>query len=227
MSRTRPVVAIDGPAGAGKSSVSKQVAEELGFIRVDTGALYRGVALLAREQGIAWSDGEAVATMARNLDLRFEAAPGGAALLIVNGRDRTSELRTPEISEGASEVSKHPPVRDALLGLQRALGEGGGVVLEGRDIGTVVFPDAEVKIFLTASVRERARRRLRDLEAQGIEADLAQTQAAMEARDAQDSSRAVAPLRPAEDATVVDCTDLGFGEVVARLVELVRAHETP
>ena len=219
--RRRPVVAIDGPAGAGKSTASRLLARHLGFVLVDTGALYRGVALAAREAGVSWDDAEALGSLARGLDLRFESGPDGVPLLLLDGVDRSDDIRTPEISQGASDVSRHGPVRDALLGLQRRLGRDGGVVLEGRDIGTVVFPDAEVKIFLTASAEVRAGRRVEDLAQRGIEADPERTLAEIHRRDAQDSGRAVAPLRAAEDAVTLDTTDLDLEGVVGRLAEIV------
>lgn len=220
--RERPVIAIDGPAGAGKSTASRRLAERLGFVLVDTGALYRGVALAAREAGVCWDDGPALGELARTLDLRFETGDGGEPRLRMNGRDRSRDIRTPEVARGASRVSAHPPVREALLDLQRRLGADGGVVLEGRDIGTVVFPDAEVKVFLTASPETRARRRLGDLRARGMQADYEATLAEIRERDERDSSRPVAPLRPAEDAIVLDTSDLDLPQVVDRLVDLVR-----
>ncbi|HEY2736330.1 MAG TPA: (d)CMP kinase [Polyangiales bacterium] len=218
------MIAIDGPAGAGKSTVAQKLAEKLGFVLVDTGALYRGVALVAREQGISWSDAARLGELTARLDLRFEASEVGAApRLLIEGRDRSADIRTPEISMGASDVSKHEPVRDALLELQRRLGRDGGVVLEGRDIGTVVFPDAEAKIFLTAAAETRAARRVLDLEERGLPASFSQTLAEIQARDAQDSQRPVAPLKPADDAITLDTTDLDIDAVVARLAELARA----
>ena len=217
----RIVVAIDGPAGAGKSTVALELAKRLGYTLVDTGALYRAVALCARERGISWDDGPALGALTRDLQLEFGRSADGAPRVRIDGRDRGDDIRTPEISMGASDVSRHPEVRDALLGLQRRLGQDGGVVLEGRDIGTVVFPNAEAKIFLTASAEIRADRRVQDLRARGLEADPVKTLAEVQARDAQDSSRAVAPLKPAADSVVVDTTHMGFDEVVTRLVALV------
>jgi cytidylate kinase len=225
VSRARPVVAIDGPAGAGKSSCALRLAQALGFVLVDTGALYRGVALAAQQRDIDWSDGEALGALTRGLDLRFVSGPDGAPRLLVDGADRSGDIRTQDIARGASRVSQHPQVREALLGLQRRLGEDGGVVLEGRDIGTVVFPDAEVKLFLTASVEVRGRRRHDELLARGERPDLARIVAEIAERDAVDANRAVAPLRPAPDATVVDTSGLPMDEVVASLVAHVRGAD--
>jgi cytidylate kinase len=219
----RIVVAIDGPAGAGKSTVALELAKRLGYTLVDTGALYRAVAIVARERGISWDDGPALGVLTRDLQLEFGRSADGAPRVCIDGRDRADDIRTPDISMGASDVSRHPEVRDALLGLQRRLGHEGGVVLEGRDIGTVVFPNAEAKIFLTASAEIRADRRVQDLRARGLDADPVKTLAEVQARDAQDSSRAVAPLKPAADSVVVDTTHMGFDEVVKRLVAIVHA----
>lgn len=219
--RDRPIVAIDGPAGAGKSTIARRLARRLGFTLVDTGALYRAVALAAVDRGVAWDDDAALDAMCRDIVIRLETEEGGATRVLLDGRDRSTDIRTPEISRGASAVSARPVVRAALLGMQRDLGQDGGVVLEGRDIGTVVFPDAEVKVFLTATPEERARRRTEELQARGIAADLAQTLAEVRARDAQDSGRAIAPLKPAEDAVLVDSTGVGIDELVERLAGLV------
>ncbi len=224
--RTRPVVAIDGPAGAGKSTAARLLAEKLGFVLVDTGSLYRGTALAAATRGVSFDDGPALGAMAAALEFRFEPRAEGEPRLYLDGRDVSSEIRTSEMSSAASRVSRHPEVRAALLGLQRRLGEDGGVVLEGRDIGTVVFPDAEVKVFLTASVEERARRRVRDLEARGSVADVEETLAQIEARDRMDQEREVAPLRPADDALVFDTTGTDLDTVVERLAGIVR-ERTP
>ena len=221
MARRRPVVAIDGPAGAGKSTVARQVAEELGFVRVDTGALYRAVGLLALERGISLEAGSALGALAKQLKLAFVEGPGGPRLN-VDGRDREDDLRTPDVAQAASKVSALPEVREALLQVQRKMGADGGVVLEGRDIGTVVFPDAELKVFLTASAEARARRRLRDLEDRGMEANYDKLLREMEERDTRDSSRTHAPLKPAEDAVVVDSTNLTQGEVVALIAKMAR-----
>lgn len=222
--RARPVVAIDGPAGAGKSTVAQLLAERLGFVRIDTGALYRGIALVAIEAGVDLEDEPRVAEIARSVRLEFRGSE--TPRLHVDGVDREDQIRNPRVAQGASIVSKHPAVRAALLDLQRRLGEEGGVVLEGRDIGTVVFPDAEVKVFLTASQEERARRRVRDMKERGVEVDVEGTLAEIRERDARDSGRAVAPLRPAADAVEIDCTTMGIAAVVDRLEGLVRDGKT-
>jgi cytidylate kinase len=218
------VVALDGPAGAGKSTVARLVARALGLQLVDTGALYRAVALCARERGLSWDDGEALGRLAASLRLALRPGTDGGCRVVVDDVDRADDVRTPEISTGASAVSKHPAVRAALLGLQRRLGRvPPGAVLEGRDIGTVVFPDAEHKFFVTASDEVRARRRFDELVAKGrADVTFEETLADQRARDLQDSSRAVAPLRPADDARVIDTSDMAIDEVVSRIVEAVR-----
>jgi CMP/dCMP kinase len=215
------VVTIDGPAGAGKSTVARQLATRLGYSFLDTGAIYRTVALVGRQRGIDWSDGPALGALAAALDLRFESADG-VNRVIANGADVTAEIRTPAISEGASQVSAHPPVRTALMGLQRAIGARGRVVAEGRDTGTVVFPDAQAKFFLTASATERARRRTLELLAAGRPAVQAEVQKDIEVRDQRDSTRAVSPLKKADDAVEIDTSALTADQVVAVMEALVR-----
>jgi cytidylate kinase len=216
----RLVVAIDGPAGAGKSTTARLLAAKLGYELLDTGAIYRVMALLSRRAGVAWDDGPGVAAFADGLDLKFRLE-GGLNHVFVGGADVTKEIRAPEMSDGASRVSALPEVRAALLGVQRRLGAEGGVVVEGRDIGTVVFPDAGAKFFLTANADERARRRVAELQAAGRPADFATTRDEMRARDERDSTRSVAPLRQADDAVAVDSSGLTPDEVVARMAAVV------
>ena len=225
--RPEPVIAIDGPAGVGKSTTSRELARRLGYTLVDTGALYRGVALAARERGISWDDEVAVAALCDEIELGFASQDDGTPRLLLDGVDRGDDIRTPEMSAGASQVSAYPGVRRALLGIQRRLGAEGGVVLEGRDIGTVVFPDAEVKLFLTASAEERARRRVKDLESKGIRVDYDELLRQIKARDEADSTRAIAPLRPAEDAVILDSTSLDMEAVVRHVLELVESYAKP
>lgn len=214
------VVTIDGPAGAGKSSVAKLLARRLGYRLLDTGAIYRAVAFTARERGISWTDGEACAQIARDLDIRFDFVDETNHVFLGN-IDRSADIRTPEVSQGASQVSAHPPVRAALLDLQRRLGAGGGVVVEGRDTGTVVFPDAGMKFFLTATETERARRRVDELTRAGKSVDFDQTLAEIRERDTRDASRDVAPMVPAADAVMVDSSTQTLEEVVESLAQQV------
>ncbi|HEV3193387.1 MAG TPA: (d)CMP kinase [Polyangiaceae bacterium] len=223
--RPRPIVSIDGPAGAGKSTVAKRLAEAIGFVVVDTGALYRAVALGAARAGLAWTDPGAVGAYARSLieraGLSFTRDPEGRARVLLNEEDVTDAIRGPDIAMGASTVSAHPAVRAALLDLQRHAGREGGVVLEGRDIGTVVFPDAELKFFLTARAEVRAARRLAELRAKGQQTTFEETLDEVVRRDTQDTTRATAPLRQAPDAVLIDNSDMTIDGTVARMVERV------
>jgi CMP/dCMP kinase len=217
------VVTIDGPAGAGKSTVAKQLARTLGYRLLDTGAIYRSVALVAVRRGVAWSEAEALAALARDLDIRFEFV-GDVNHVFVAGEDVSVAIRTPEISQGASQVSAHPPVRAALLDLQRRLGAGGGVVVEGRDTGTVVFPQAQAKFFLVATPDERARRRVAELAQRGTVVDHATTLAEIMERDARDSGRDVAPMKAAPDAVLIDSSAMTIDDVVDAMA---KATKTP
>src|SRR2546430_6805561 len=211
---TAPIVAIDGPAGAGKSTVARQLARRLGFTIIDTGAIYRSVALAAQRAGISWEDDTG---LARLLDTGLGLTFQGERVLL-RGEDVTEAIRTPEISRGASVVSARPVVRQKLLQLQRDMGRSAprGAVLEGRDIGTVVFPDAEVKFFLTASDATRAQRRHAELAERGLAMPLDEVLAEQRRRDKDDMERSIAPLRAAPDAILVDTTGLDLGEVVER-----------
>ena len=226
-SRTQPIVAIDGPAGAGKSTVARRLAETLGFVLVDTGALYRAVALAALRAGIPRQDADAVGALARSLVERraiaFERDASRGLRIRLDGDDVTDAIRTPDVGMGASTVSAYRPVREALLDLQRQAGRAGGVVLEGRDIGTVVFPDADVKFFLTARIDVRARRRFDELTAAGAKSTFEETLADLERRDAQDTSRAIAPLKQADDAILVDSSEMAPDDAVALMAARVRA----
>jgi CMP/dCMP kinase len=212
----RIVVTIDGPAGAGKSSVAKLLARRLGYGLLDTGAIYRSVALQARRQGIDWSDGPALGAVACALDIRFEFVGDRNHVYLV-GADVTDEIRSPEISQGASQVSAHAEVRSGLLELQRRLGASGGIVVEGRDTGTVVFPSAQAKFFLTATDEERTRRRVAELTAAGKPVDYETTLREIRERDHRDASRDVAPMVPAADAIMVDSSAQTLEEVVDSL----------
>jgi cytidylate kinase len=223
------IVAVDGPAGAGKSTASRALAARLGFAMVDTGAIYRTVALAASRAGVAYDDDGALAALLPGLAIRF-APParagqaGDAQRVLLGEEDVSAAIRTPPMSLGASAVSARPVVRAGLLDLQRRLAlapENRGAVLEGRDIGTVVFPDADAKLFLTASPEERARRRHAELTARGDATPYAEVLADQLRRDRADSERAIAPLRPATDAVVVDSSGLSLDQVVDRLVALV------
>ncbi len=224
--RPRPIVAIDGPAGAGKSTVARRLADTLGFVFVDTGALYRMVAVAAKRAAVAWSDAAPVGELANALVARgaiaFERDAERGVRVWLDGKDVTDAIREPDIGMGASTVSAHKAVRDALLDLQRQAGRAGGVVLEGRDIGTVVFPDAEVKFFLTARPEVRAKRRFDELTAKGQRVTFEDTLAEVRRRDEQDTTRVVAPLRQAEDAVLIDNSDFGIDETVARMAARVR-----
>lgn len=211
-------IAVDGPASSGKGTVARRVAQALGYQYVDTGAMYRTVGLLAQRRGVSVGDALASAAIARGIHFAF-AFRDGALVVIADGEDVSAAIRGETVGAAASAVAVHPEVRSALLGLQRGLGAAGRVVMDGRDIGTVVLPGAQLKIYLDASLDERARRRHADLPGRSY----ADVRAELAARDAQDMHRATAPLRPAHDAVILDSTRLTVDEVVAEVVRL--AHE--
>jgi len=211
-------VTIDGPAGAGKSTVASRVAAAFGLPKLDTGAIYRTLALFARREGVDWDDEAGLAALATRMPLVFEGGAGDVPLRVrLAGEDVSAAIRTPELSQGASLVSRHPAVRAALLPLQRRLADP-EVVAEGRDVGTVVLPDAEVKIFLTASAEERARRRQTELAALGENQPLDRVLAEQAERDERDERRAAAPLRAAADAVVIETDGRTIEQVVERVI---------
>lgn len=216
--RTRPIVTIDGPAGSGKTTVSKRLAERAGLLRLDTGATYRACALAARRAGVSWDDGPKLGALCAGLDLSFRR-DGGELHVILAGEDVSAAIRTPDMGMGASDVSRHPQVREALVALQRRMGAEGGVVLEGRDTGTVVFPDAEVKFFLDAAAAVRALRRF--LEWKSDAPPFEEVFRDVLRRDVQDSTRDHSPLRMAEGAVYIDSTTLSIDEVVDSMIRRI------
>jgi cytidylate kinase len=215
-------IAVDGPAGAGKSTAARALARALGYRCFETGALYRVVGLAARERGVDPNDAAALGAMVPTLAIGIDDA-GGSTRVLLDGRDVTERLREPDAGEWASRVAAVPVVRTYLLDRQRAIAADGGVVMEGRDIGTVVLPDADCKFFLTASAEERARRRQAEQPGEASEA----TRTALAARDRRDTERATAPLKPAGDAIVIDTSGLTADEVTATLLATVRARARP
>jgi len=215
--RARPIITIDGPSGSGKTTVSRRLAERASLTRLDTGAMYRACALAAKRAGIPWSDGARLGRMCAELDLAFAGEGEEDLRVTLSGEDVGEAIRTPGISLGASEVSVHRQVREAMVNLQRILGEGGGVVLEGRDTGTVVFPDAEAKFFLDAVAAVRARRRYLEW-VTGERKPFEEVLREILQRDIQDSTRDNSPLRMAQGAVYIDTTTLSVDEVVERML---------
>jgi cytidylate kinase len=218
MGQDAPVVAIDGPSGSGKGTIAQALALELGWHRLDSGALYRSVGLAGQRKGIAMTDAEALAAMTRNLDLTFAADETGESV-VLEGQDISSAIRSEEAGAAASAVAAVPAVREALLARQRAFAIPPGLVADGRDMGTVVFPDAVLKVFLTASPAARAERRHKQLIEKGISVSLRDLSKGISDRDERDASRSVAPLRPADDARVLDSTDLRPAQVVQQVLD--------
>lgn len=216
-----PVIAIDGPSASGKGAIGRRIAASLGFHLLDSGALYRIVGLAAFRKGLDLDDGIAVGALAGELDIRFESDGESEAIIRVNGEDLTRDIRRESTGELASRVAALPPVRQALVALQRSFRKAPGLVADGRDMGGVIFPDAQVKVFLTASAEERALRRYKQLKGKGISVNLAALSAEIAERDTRDRTRAVSPLIPAPGAEVLDTTSLDIDQVVSRVMDLV------
>ena len=219
----KPYVAIDGPAGAGKSTVARTLAQRLGFIYIDTGAMYRAVTLMALRQGIDLRDQDCLSRLAREVSVELLPDGKGTLKVLLNGEDVSEDIRSQEVSNNVSLVAMAPGVRKRLVELQRAMASRGGVVMEGRDIGTVVLPDAPVKVFLTASHRERAKRRREELAAKGKIIDQDQMEKEILNRDRIDSTREADPLTQAADAVMIDSTSYSINEVVDQIMALVSA----
>jgi cytidylate kinase len=219
------VIAIDGPAGAGKSTVAKQLARELGLRFLDTGAMYRCLAVKCVRDGVGPDDGDRAAALGEDMVIEF--GEGDPQPVFLDGEDVTAEIRKPEMGDFASAVSVHPPVRRLMARQQRAIVERGGVTLEGRDTTTVTAYDAPVRVFLTASLEERARRRWEELQAKGIEKALEDVQADIAERDHRDSTRADSPLRVADGVTVIDSGEMSIAEVVARIKAMAEGYGQP
>ncbi len=218
------VIAIDGPSGAGKSTLARLLARRLGYVYIDTGAMYRAVGWKARQEGVDPADEQGLAELCSRTEIAIRN-DGDALRFSVNGTDVTDEIRTPEMGMMASAVSKSPAVRARLLILQRELGREGGVVMDGRDIGTVVFPDADVKFYLDASAGERGRRRYLELREKGMDVDLERITQEIRERDRQDSGREIAPLRRADDAVLIDSSRMNINEVLAAMLSRVRKRK--
>lgn len=213
-------MAIDGPAGAGKSTIAKLAAEKLGYAYIDTGAMYRSVAWKFLQTGKAF-DEDFISGLSKTMLIDFKPE-AKINRVFVDGTEVTDAIRTPKVTAIVSRVAAIGAVREAMVDQQRRMGEAGGVLMDGRDIGTVVFPNAQLKIFLTASVEERARRRYAEMVAKGQQVDLQQLQADIAERDKQDSERAISPLRQAEDALLLDTSDMGISEVTDRILQVVQ-----
>ncbi len=218
------IVAIDGPAGSGKTTTARSVAERLGFVHIDTGAMYRAATLQVLRDSVPLDDDSAIIKTVHRIKIELERTDDGVLRTLLNGEDVSFDIRTSQVDMHVSRVSEIAGVRDEIVRQQRELGRNIDAVMEGRDIGTVVFPDAEVKVYLVASVEERAKRRQKELTLRGINHDLADVMADIQRRDQHDSTRAVAPLKPAPDATWIDTTSKSIDEQVDEVVRLVEEH---
>jgi cytidylate kinase len=220
----RLTIAIDGPSGAGKSTVGRALARRLGYLYIDTGAMYRAVALKVKESALVLEDESKLSALVSSLHITF-VGKGKETSVLCNGKDVTKAIRSPEISRLASDISKRKAVREALVQKQREMGRGGGVVLEGRDIGTVVFADAEIKFYLDADTEERGKRRFKELVEKGMKVDFNDTLEEVRNRDHSDMNRAISPLRKAEDAFFIDSTGRMVEEIVEEMVQRVMARQ--
>jgi len=218
----RPQIAIDGPVAAGKSTIARLVAAHLGFTYIDSGAMYRALAWAAAQRGLGTADAERAVALLNDIEIRLVPQDGGINRVFVDGVDITDQIRTPEIGQLASELSKYHAVRERMVALQQEMARDGGVVMEGRDIQTVVMPDAEVKIFLLATPEERAERRCKELHERGIEVSYDAVLAELRERDHRDSTRAHSPLKAAPDAVHLDSTSLTIEQVAERVISIVR-----
>lgn len=217
-------IAIDGPAGAGKSTIAKKVAKELSFVYVDTGAMFRSMALFMLRNEISLEDVDAVAKACEEINITISYIDGEQQV-ILNGENVSGLIRTEQVGNAASKIAVYAPVRTKLLELQRELASKENVIMDGRDIGTAVLPNAQTKIYLTASSKERARRRVEQLALAGTSVDFDEVEADIIKRDEQDMNREIAPLRQAEDATLIDSSDMGIDEVVAAIIECYRKNQ--
>lgn len=225
MSADVPVIAIDGPSGSGKGTIGQLMAQRLGWHYLDSGALYRAVGYVAARQGIADADVDRLARAAADMDITFEVVSAHPARVLLNGADAGDGLRTEEAGAMASKVAAMPAVRAALLNKQRAFRQPPGLVADGRDMGTVVFPDARLKIFLTASAEIRAERRYKQLKEKGFDANLSRLLGEIRDRDTRDAARAVSPLKPADDAVILDSSALSIPEVVEQIARLFAVRQ--
>jgi len=221
---SEPIITIDGPAASGKSTTARRVAARMGWLYLDTGAMYRALALKALRDGIDLNDCRAIAEMALDTDIRLEQSSGGARIFL-NGKEVTDEIRTPEVDAAVGPVCEVPEVRESMVALQREMGRNGGVVAEGRDMGTVVFPGAELKFYMQASIEARARRRQLDFMRQGRRVNVDQLKQEIEKRDFRDSTRHHSPLKQADDAELIDTSEMTVDEQVERIIQRIQEFD--